>query len=260
MLLVAACTFSGLVYFRHSGGQQEITVITANPDEIEYIEYQTGIDPVSTVIWLHGLGADGHDFEGIPQQLDIPGEIPVRFIFPHAPMRPITVNGGMLMRGWYDVTDVPIDPGQQGHQDRDGLEASAAIVRALVDQENRRGIATDRIFLAGFSQGGAIVLFAGLRMEQPLAGIIALSTYLPVRDTFEQEKSAQNQDTPIFFGHGTGDEIIPLAVASRSREFLEGLGYSIEWHTYDMPHSVHPLEIRDISNFLVPLLESFPRP
>ena len=256
MLLLAACTFSGLVYFRTLVQEQETVVTAQNPVGIDYIEYQTGMDPVSTVIWLHGLGADGHDFEAIPLQLGISAETPVRFIFPHAPMRPITVNGGMVMRGWYDVTDMPIDPGRPGREDRQGLEDSAAIVEALVDQENRRGIPTRRIFLAGFSQGGAVVLFAGLRMQERLAGIIALSTYLPESQSFDTERSAENADTPVFFGHGSEDPVIPVSAALRSRDLLTELGYNIEWHTYQMPHSVHPQEIEDISNFLVPLLGS----
>ena len=156
--------------------------------EIEYIEMQTGIDPTWSVIWLHGLGADGHDFESIAPQLGLPDSPSVRFIFPHAPIRPITINGGMRMRGWYDIKGMAFDR----EEDRSGLEQSAEIVTSLIEQENQRGVATDHIILAGFSQGGAVVLFTGLRLEQKLAGIIALSTYLPVAESADAERSLVN--------------------------------------------------------------------
>jgi len=218
--------------------------------EVEYIELQTGIDPKHSIIWLHGLGADGHDFEPIVPGLELPAETPVRFIFPHAPVRPITVNGGMAMRGWYDIYEVPLDAQGGRREDRAGLEQSAAIVGELIAQENARGVPTENIILAGFSQGGAIALFAGLRLDQSLAGIIALSTYLPDSTTTEVERSATNNDVPIFMGHGIHDPVIPAAVGERSYNEMTSMGYSVDWRTYEMPHSVHPLEIRDIGNFI----------
>ncbi len=223
-------------------------------EEIEFIEHQTGLDPEHAIIWLHGLGADGHDFQPIASQLSMPPQTPVRFIFPHAPMRPITVNGGMMMRGWYDIVDLPVDLQQPRREDRAGLESSMKIVEELIAQENSRGISTENIFLAGFSQGGAIALFTGLRLNQKLAGIIALSTYLPDASTIETERSEFNQHTPIFYGHGNQDPLISVAAAQSSRSILDKLGYSVEWHTYEMPHSVHPREIVDIGSFIESLL------
>ncbi len=228
------------------------------PEIIESIEMQTGIDPVYSIIWLHGLGADGHDFEPIVPELGLPQETPVRFIFPHAPFRPITANNGMNMRAWYDIVDLPIDADgvargdRNGMErgDREGMEQSAQMVYRLIEQENQRGIATERIFLAGFSQGGAIALFAGLRLQSQLAGIIALSAYLPDETTLAAEKSIHNQSTPIFMGHGAQDPLIPLLIAMRGHLLLRELGYEVEWHTYQMPHSMHPNEIKDIANYL----------
>jgi phospholipase/carboxylesterase len=225
-------------------------IMYTNSVEIEFIERQTGIDPEFSIIWLHGLGADGHDFEPIVPQFGLPENLPVRFIFPHAPVRPITVNNGMEMRGWYDIIDLPVDAGQPRQEDREGLAQSAQIVYSLIDQENQRGIPTSRIFLAGFSQGGVIALFAGLRLNSRLAGIIALSAYLAEAETTKAEKSIENQSTPIFMGHGTQDPLIPVSIGYSSHDILTGLGYDVEWHTYEMPHSVHPREIDDISNFL----------
>ncbi len=217
----------------------------------EVVELQTGIDPVASVIWLHGLGADGHDFVPMVPQLNLPDNMAVRFIFPHAPIRPITVNGGMKMRGWYDIVHLPIDAQRRRCEDRKGLEQSAQIVNSLIAQENQRGIATDRIFLAGFSQGGAVALFAGLRLQSRLAGIIALSAYLADAATTGAEKSGQNQTTAIFMGHGTQDPLIPLSIGQDSRDRLTALGYNVEWHSYAMPHSVHPQEIDHIGRFLL---------
>jgi len=217
-----------------------------NIDTTDYIEVQTGVDPVCSVIWLHGLGADGHDFESIVPQLGISKLTPIRFIFPHAPVRPITINGGMEMRGWYDVTGMAFDRGQ----DRAGIEHSAAILRSLLEQENRRGIEFENIFLAGFSQGGAIVLHTGLRFNRQLAGIIALSTYLPLAESFDLEKSTANQQTPIFMAHGVDDPLIPLELAQDSRDKLIQSGFSVLWHEYPMQHSVSPREIDDVAAFL----------
>ena len=224
---------------------------TPNPSgNIESIEIQTGMDPTFAVIWLHGLGADGHDFEPIVPELGLPEEIAVRFIFPHAPERPITVNGGMVMRGWYDISDLPVSMDGSRKEDRAGLEDSTQIVMQLIAQENRRGIPTSRIVLAGFSQGGAIALFAGLRMRQELAGIIALSTYLPDSGSTEDERSEVSLKSPIFMGHGTEDPLIPVQFGKQSEQILTGLGYNVSWNNYPMPHSVHPREIADIGAFL----------
>ena len=217
-----------------------------NIDTTDYIEVQSGVDPVCSVIWLHGLGADGHDFEPIVPQLGISQQTPMRFIFPHAPVRPITINNGMEMRGWYDVTGMAFDRGQ----DRAGIEHSAAILRSLLEQENRRGIKFENIFLAGFSQGGAIVLHTGLRFNQRLAGIIALSTYLPLAESFDLEKSTVNQQTPIFMAHGVDDPLIPIELAQSSKKKLMQSGFSVLWHQYPMQHSVSPREIDDIAAFL----------
>ncbi len=218
--------------------------------DIEFIERQTGLDPTHAVIWLHGLGADGHDFEPVVDQFNLPEDISVRFIFPHAPIRPITVNNGMEMRGWFDIVDMDFDMRRSETEDRAGVEHSTEIVKALIEQENQRGIPTEKIILAGFSQGGAIALFAGLRLESRLAGIIGLSTYLPASATTAEELSDANKSTPLFMAHGTQDPIIPIHSATQSYEMLVELGYEIEWHTYDMPHSVSQEEIRHISNFL----------
>ncbi len=226
-----------------------------NPDqpastELEIIEIQTGLDPGTTIIWLHGLGADGHDFVPVADQLELPANAAFRFVFPHAPLRSITINNGMVMRGWYDIRNIPLEADETGRADRPGLEQSCGIVRDLIAQENRRGIAADHIFLAGFSQGGAVALFSGLRFPCALAGIIALSAYLPDPDSIEAERSARNRATPIFMGHGNQDPVIPVGAGRHSYRTLAEAGYNVNWHTYDMPHSVHPEEIRDIARFI----------
>lgn len=218
--------------------------------DIEYIEYQSGINPGWSVIWLHGLGADGHDFEPVARQLGFADSPAIRFIFPHAPIMPITINGGLKMRGWYDIKDAAFEH----EQDRDGIEQSAALVSDLIAQENQRGIATERIFIAGFSQGGAIALFAGLRLQQRLAGIIALSTYLPEANSTDLERSAANQLVPLFIAHGVYDPVIPLTLAEHSKAVLARLSYSIQWQTYPMPHAVSAEEIADIGEFIATIV------
>ncbi|RKZ84080.1 MAG: carboxylesterase [Candidatus Parabeggiatoa sp. nov. 1] len=209
----------------------------------------------ASVIWLHGLGANGHDFEPIVPQLPKNLTRHTRFIFPHAPQRPITINGGMVMPGWYDVfpTDFIGQPNAQElniQQDAQGIQASDQIVRNYMAQEIERGISTERMVLAGFSQGGAIALHTGLRYPLPLAGIMALSTYLPLADTVENEIHAANRQTSIFMAHGEFDPLILLPYAQRSHAHLEKLGYNVQWHSYDMEHSVNPEEIADISQWL----------
>ena len=214
-------------------------------DLLDAIQLETGRDPGHSVIWLHGLGADGRDFVPIVGELDLPAA-PIRFVFPHAPVQPVTINNGMSMRAWYDIVADDI----ARREDERGVRASQGLVEALIARERERGVPAARIVLAGFSQGGAISLQTGLRHAERLAGIMALSTYVPIASALEAERNAANRDVPIFMAHGTQDPIIPLAHARRSRELLERLGYPVEWHEYAMPHSVSPQEIDDIGAWL----------
>jgi phospholipase/carboxylesterase len=200
----------------------------------------------AAVIWLHGLGADGHDFEPIVPELRLPQKLRVRFVFPHAPVRPVTLNNGMAMRAWYDIIQLG-----GGAEDEAGIRASQASLEKLIAREKARGIPARRIVLAGFSQGGAIVLQTALRHAERLAGVMALSTYLPLRDKLEQERAPTNQDVPIFMAHGSFDDIIPLRRAEQSKDLLVSLGYAVAWRTYPMPHSVCPPEIGHMAEFLV---------
>jgi phospholipase/carboxylesterase len=210
---------------------------------LDTIEVETGPAPRAAIIWLHGLGADGHDFEPIVPELSLPPSPAVRFVFPHAPIQAVTINGGARMRAWYDI-------GHDGRQDAAGIRASQSRVEALIARERGRGVAAHRIVLAGFSQGGAIALQTGLRHPDPLAGVLALSTYLPLADTLEKEASAAARDVPIFMAHGVEDPLIPLARAAQSRDRLRALGNRVEWHEYPMPHSVCGQEIHDIGVWL----------
>jgi phospholipase/carboxylesterase len=205
---------------------------------MDAVEIETGPEPRAAVIWLHGLGADGHDFEPIVPELEL--EQAVRFVFPHAPMRPVTINNGMRMRAWYDIFQFGGGP-----EDEVGIRASQKIVETLIGAEKGK-----KIVLAGFSQGGAIVLQAALRHAEALAGVLALSTYLPLAAKVQAEASSANRAIPIFMAHGQYDEIIPLDRAEASRDALQRLGYAVEWHAYPMPHSVCAPEIADISRFL----------
>jgi phospholipase/carboxylesterase len=207
---------------------------------VDAIQIETGARPEAAIIWLHGLGADGHDFEPIVPELGL--KKPVRFVFPHAPVRPVTINQGMRMRAWYDILQLGGGP-----EDEAGLRASQKITEELI---RAQGLPARKIVLAGFSQGGAIVLQTALRYPERLAGVVALSTYLPLASTLAAERSEANRDIPIFMGHGQYDELIPLVRARASREVLEKLGYKIEWHEYPMPHSVCAPEIADLSAFL----------
>ncbi|HKK04647.1 MAG TPA: dienelactone hydrolase family protein [Gammaproteobacteria bacterium] len=195
------------------------------------------------VIWLHGLGADGHDFEPIVPELGL-GDT-VRFIFPHAPHRPVTINAGYVMRAWYDIASPRIDAGQDGA----GIEASAVQVNALIARELERGMSPARVVLAGFSQGGAIALHVGLRRREPLAGVLALSTYLPLAERLANE-AAPDRSVPIFMAHGTDDPIVPIALGRDSRDRLTHEGYAVQWHEYPMGHGVCPEEVGDIGNWL----------
>jgi phospholipase/carboxylesterase len=194
---------------------------------------------------MHGLGADGHDFVPIIPELDLPQALAVRFVFPHAPMRPVTINAGMVMRAWYDVLELG-----GGREDEAGVRASQILVEALIAREKSRGIPADRIVLAGFSQGGVMALQTGLRHPERLAGIMALSCYVPLARTLAAETTAANRDVPIFMAHGIYDDLIPVARARRSRDLLLGLGYGVEWREYPMPHSVSGEEVGDISRWL----------
>jgi phospholipase/carboxylesterase len=218
-------------------------------DEMETIEIETGPTPRAAVIWLHGLGADGHDFEPIVPELGLPAALPVRFVFPHAPIRPVTLNQGMRMRAWYDIYRLGGGP-----EDEAGIRQSQAQLDELVSIEKRKGIPAGKIVIAGFSQGGAIALQAALRYPERLAGVLALSTYLPLSGKLEAEKHTMNADIPIFMAHGTYDDVIPLQRAEDSRRALENLGYRVDWHAYPMPHSVCPQEIADIAAFLARML------
>jgi phospholipase/carboxylesterase len=210
------------------------------------VENETAANPVYSIIWLHGLGADGHDFAPIVPELVSPQWPALRFVFPHAPVRPVTINNGMAMRAWYDIYGFD----RLSQQDEAGVRQSIAQVEALIAREQERGVPSERILLAGFSQGGAIALAAGLRHPQKLAGIIALSTYLPIADSLPAERSAANASVPIFWGHGTFDPVVILQRGIESRTALEALGYQVEWHTYPMPHAVCPEEIADLGHWI----------
>jgi len=221
-------------------------------DLLETIEEETGPDPRWSVLWLHGLGADGHDFVPLVPELARPGWPSVRFVFPHAPVRAVTINAGMRMRAWYDIRDFDL----ANRADAEGVAVSTAQVGALLDREQARGIPPERTFLAGFSQGGAITLAAGLRRTRPLAGLIALSTYLPLaHDTAREIASAQAKSQPIFLAHGQSDPVIPVQAGEASGVLLRELGFDVTWKTYPMPHAVCQEEIRDLGDWLTRVFE-----
>jgi phospholipase/carboxylesterase len=217
---------------------------------LETIEVETAPNPDAAVIWLHGLGADGHDFEPIVPELVPERTRAWRFVFPHAPVRPVTINSGMRMRAWYDI--VGLD--RRAAEDAAGFKDSEHQVRELIAREATRGISADRIVLAGFSQGGAVSLYTAPRLEQKLAGVMALSCYLPRESTFNAERRPANDSTPIFMAHGQADGTVPMMLGMRSREFLEAHGYPVEWHEYPMPHAVCAEEVADIRQFLFRVL------
>ena len=220
------------------------------PQLPDAIEIETRENPAASVIWLHGLGADGYDFEPIVPELQLP-DIPIRFVFPHAPMQPVTINAGMVMRAWYDVSDTAIR-----REDEAGVRGSQALLEGLIAREKQRGSGAGRIVVAGFSQGGAIALQTGLRHAERLAGVMALSCYLPIADKLAEEAHPANRGVPVFMGHGTQDPVVTLARALESRELLERADYRVEWHDYPMAHSVCLEEIRDISAWLRRVLGS----
>jgi len=218
---------------------------------LETVEHESAPVPAWSIVWLHGLGADGNDFVSLAGELDLAGAGPIRYVFPHAPTRPVTINGGYVMRAWYDI--LGLDSHQQ-REDEPGLRASQALVDGLIAREKARGVPAGRIVLAGFSQGCAMTLMAGLRHDERLAGLVGLSGYLPLAAKAEAERHVANRDVPIFLAHGTADPVIPIARAHASRDALVGLGHAVEWHEYPMPHSVCAEEIADLQRWLAPLL------
>jgi len=215
-------------------------------EDLQRIELATGPEPSATVIWMHGLGADGWDFVPIVRELDLPEDLGIRFVFPHAPVRPVTINNGYRMRAWYDIAMADIGR----LPDERGIRESQAHVEALIERERSRGIPASRIVLAGFSQGGAIALHTGLRHAESLAGILALSTYLPLAEKLPAEASDANAAVPVFMAHGIEDPVVPLSLAEGSRAALEARGIRPEWHTYPMPHSVCAEEVAAIGEWL----------
>ena len=218
--------------------------------KLEVIELESGKKPTISIIVLHGLGADGTDFVPVAQELKLDPVGEVRYVFPHAPVMPVTINGGMSMRAWYDIVGTEIDR----REDERGLRTSQAMVEALIEREIERGTEAARIVLMGFSQGCAMTLMAGLRFGQRLAGLVGLSGYLPLAAVTETERHSANRDTPIFLAHGSADQVIPIARATASRDALKALGHPVEWHEYPMPHSVSAEEIADLNRWLLKTL------
>jgi len=218
---------------------------------LETIEIETAAKPDAAVIWLHGLGADGHDFEPIVPEIVRRGERAWRFVFPNAPVRPVTINGGMSMRAWYDIKGL----NRQAVEDVAGFRESDAQIRQLIAREGERGIPADRVVLAGFSQGGAVSLYTAPRLPKTLAGVMALSCYLPCETSFGAERVPANDATPIFMVHGQADATLPIAMGLESRKFLVAQGYAVEWHDYPtMGHAVCREEVADIRRFLLRVL------
>jgi phospholipase/carboxylesterase len=218
----------------------------AATDATPPLEQETGPTPGASVIWLHGLGADGHDFEPVLPMLGLSGAPAIRFVFPHAPLRAVTINGGMTMRAWYDIV-----PTAQGFSENaQDVRESEGILQRLIERELGRGVAAQDIIVAGFSQGGAIALQTALRYPAKLGGVLALSTYVPLATSLPEERDPSNNDIPIFMAHGEFDPLISLSRAQHSRTLLQQLGYVVEWHTYPMPHSVCPQELLDIGHWL----------
>jgi phospholipase/carboxylesterase len=218
---------------------------------LQSIEIETAPNPTASILILHGLGADGNDFVPVAGELDLGAVGPVRFVFPHAPTRPVTINGGHVMRAWYDILALG---SQQQREDEAGLRQSQALVEGLIAKEKARGVPARRIVLAGFSQGCAMTLMTGLRHDERLAGLVGLSGYLPLAAKAEAERHPANGDVPIFLAHGTQDPVIPIARARASREALVGMGHAVEWHEYAMPHSVCAEEIGDLNRWLLRVL------
>ena len=208
----------------------------------------------AAVIWLHGLGADGHDFVPIVRELRLPAEPAVRFVFPHAPVRPVTINNGMRMRAWYDIRELSAS----GAADEAGIRDSAAILVRFIQRERDVGVAANRIVIAGFSQGGAIALHQALRHPERLAGVMALSTYLPLRASLAAEAAQANRDLPILMCHGQFDPVLPMKLGTSSRDLLQAAGYAVEWKEYAMQHQVCMEEVQDIASWLGARLSAAP--
>ena len=219
--------------------------------QLEFIERTTGENPTHSIIWLHGLGADGHDFEAIVPELSLPASASYRFLFPHAPFQRITVNKGQVMRGWYDIRSTDIDR----QEDFEGISDSTIALMSLIEDEINRGIPAENIVIAGFSQGGAIALNTGLRYHTKLAGIMALSTYLPSHEAYPENAHEENKGTPIFMAHGKVDEVIAFEIGQKSQAKLESMGYPVEWHEYNIGHGVGPDELDAISQWLQKVLK-----
>ncbi len=224
----------------------------ANNRILDSVELETGPAPQWSVIWLHGLGADGNDFAPIVPELVRKQWPAIRFVFPHAPVRPVTINNGVPMRAWYDIVGMDF----ASRADSAGVDESIELASALVQREHQRGVDPGRVLLAGFSQGGAIALAAGLRRTTPLAGIIALSTYLPGAETAVPSVTSAGKSQPVFMAHGTGDQVIPLVHAQRSKDLLQSLGLDVQWRAYPMAHQVCAEEIRDLGDWMSVLLEA----
>jgi len=222
----------------------------SNRKALETVTVETGPNPTTTILWMHGLGADGHDFEPLVPELLEAGMPALRFVFPHAPVRPVTINNGYQMRAWYDI--VGID--RRSAEDFVGIQASADALTDLIRAENARGVANSQIVLAGFSQGGAMALHLATRFPDKLAGVIGLSCYLPLAKEFASERSSANLTTPIFMAHGAQDPVVPFSMGDESRRVLEGTGYRVEWHAYPMPHALCAEEVADIKSFIAKLL------
>ena len=223
-----------------------------NEPLLKSVEINPAGAATAAIIWLHGLGADGHDFEPLIPQLGVVDELGVRVILPHAPHMPVTINNGMVMPAWYDIRGNDF----RQAQDEQGIRASASRLEALIARETARGIAPGRIILAGFSQGGAIALYTGLRHAERLGGILALSTYLPMAERLAGEAAPANRDVPVMMAHGTADPVVPLLLAEQSRALLEAHGNPVEWHSYPMQHSVSPQEVADIRQWLLTILSA----
>jgi phospholipase/carboxylesterase len=213
---------------------------------LEHIQIETGPNPTASIIWMHGLGADGNDFVPLVQELDYTGLPAIRFVFPHANTMPVTINGGYVMRAWYDITGAELTR----REDEAGLRASQRSIEALIAREKERGIPASKIILAGFSQGCAMTLQTGLRHPEKLAGMLCLSGYLPLADKTAEERTAESLSVPIFMAHGRQDPVVPFVRAEQSRDVLKSLGYQVEWHEYMMQHSLCIEEVRDINAWL----------
>ena len=222
----------------------------SSPNLLPAIELNPPSAPQASVIWLHGLGADGYDFVPIVAELALPADAPVRFVFPHAPQQPVTLNGGYIMPAWYDIRTTDL----QQDEDEPGIQQSAAALQTWIEHEMALGITPERILLAGFSQGGAIALYTGLTFPQKLAGIMALSTYLPLPERIKQQRSNHVKDLPVFVGHGTADTVVPLRAGETSAALLQELGCTVSLHRYNMAHSVNQEEIGDIRSWLLQCL------